>query len=272
MGRPIARPLTPVDPQLNDSFFLISHPFVKQLADSPGRVLLLMDATVAEALKNSHILARLDAGISAKKREQLAAQRTFYVPEVKFLAGVNHNFHRDGASADGGVLSVPGMAVQIPPPDDTAWSASVTAQIPLFTSGLRSAEVSRTKSELRQLTLIRADAARQIETAVRQAMHQSGASFPGIGLSRDAVTAADKNLSLVTDAYEKGVMSIIDLLDAQTAALRAQQGAANAVYDFLIDLANIQRLLGQVDFSMESDLKNRLLKRIETQLSSNLQP
>lgn len=266
MGRPIGTLLTPVDTQLKDPFFLISYKAVYLLADSPGRALLLMDATVAEALSNSHVLARIDAGISAKEREQLAARRSFYIPEVRFQAGASHNFLRDGAAEDGGLLPIAGTAISIAPPDDTAWSASITAQVPLFTSGSRRAEISRTSSELRNLTLIRTDTARQIETAVRQAMHQSGASFPGIQLSRDAASAAKKNLSLVTDAYEKGVMSIIDLLDAQTAALKAQQGEANAVYDFLIDLANIQRLLGQVDFSIETALKTRLLQRIEAQI------
>ena len=43
-------------------------------------------------------------------------------------------------------------------------------------------------------------------------------------------------------------MSIIDLLDAQNAAVRTREAAANAVYDFLIDLLEVERALGKFYF------------------------
>ena len=58
-----------------------------------------------------------------------------------------------------------------------------------------------------------------------------------------AADAARQNLELVADAYRRGVLSIQDLLDAQNAALVADQRAANAVYDFLMDLENAQRAI-----------------------------
>ena len=45
--------------------------------------------------------------------------------------------------------------------------------------------------------------------------------------------------------YE-GVLSIIDLLDAQSAALVAEQSAANATYQFLLDLMEAERAIGGV--------------------------
>jgi len=59
-----------------------------------------------------------------------------------------------------------------------------------------------------------------------------------------AADAARKNLTLVTASYARGIKSIIDLIDAQNSALVADQQAANAVYDFLIDLMAVQRSLG----------------------------
>jgi outer membrane protein TolC len=43
-------------------------------------------------------------------------------------------------------------------------------------------------------------------------------------------------------------VDIIDLLDAQNAALNAGLAAANAVYDFLIDLVEVERSVGKLYF------------------------
>ena len=49
---------------------------------------------------------------------------------------------------------------------------------------------------------------------------------------------------MVSDSYVQGIKSIIDLLDAQNQALLAELDAANAVYNFLIDLMGVQRSIG----------------------------
>ncbi len=43
----------------------------------------------------------------------------------------------------------------------------------------------------------------------------------------------------------------IDLLDAQNAALVAEESAINAVFVFQIDLMNLQRSLGQFSFFLD---------------------
>ena len=70
-------------------------------------------------------------------------------------------------------------------------------------------------------------------------------------LAADAAGAARRNLALVTDAYEQGVLSILDLIDAQNAALVAEQSAATAVYDYLIDLMDAHRASGRFGLFME---------------------
>ena len=89
------------------------------------------------------------------------------------------------------------------------------------------------------------------------------ASYPSIQLSRDAAVASDKNLELVTDSYERGILSIIDLLDAQNQALSANLAAANSIYDFLVDLMKVQRSLGMFVFFMDEDQKQLWFQKME---------
>ena len=103
--------------------------------------------------------------------------------------------------------------------------------------------------------LTRSSFAERVEQQVLTSSNLVRASWPGISLSQDAAVAAGKNLQLVSDSYERGVLSIIDLLDAQNLALVSNQAAANAVFDFLVDLMKVQRSSGQFVFLEEEEVQ-----------------
>lgn len=90
--------------------------------------------------------------------------------------------------------------------------------------------------------------AERTELRIRAGMFAAGSTYPAIDLLGEAADAARKSLALTRDAYSQGLVPIIDLLDAQNATLVAEASAANAVYDFLIDLMEIQRSTNTFDF------------------------
>ncbi len=94
----------------------------------------------------------------------------------------------------------------------------------------------------------RAAVANRIEQRVRSTLHDTGASYTAIGLARQSAAAARRNFELVQDSYGRGVVSIIDLLDAQNAAVTAEAAAANAINDFLLDLMEVERAVGRFGF------------------------
>ena len=57
-------------------------------------------------------------------------------------------------------------------------------------------------------------------------------------------------------------MTVTDLVDAQFSAFNADQEAANAVYDFLIDYLRLQRYTGRFDIvatdAERAEMKERL--------------
>lgn len=65
------------------------------------------------------------------------------------------------------------------------------------------------------------------------------------------------------DAYSRGVVNIIQLLDAQNAAFIAQLRAENAVHDFLIDFMEVQRSIGTFDIFMSAEEREAWFKRLE---------
>ena len=94
--------------------------------------------------------------------------------------------------------------------------------------------------------------AERIEQRVRSAAHTVGASYAGIGQTLKAAEAASKSLDVVRDAYSRGVVSVVDLLDAQNAALVSDLAAADAYYTFVIDLVAVGRAIGLLSFTTEA--------------------
>lgn len=186
----------------------------------------------------------LEAAISAQKRGTTQAQRAFWSPTVSLFGDLTENFARNGEGAD-----YPADR------DDTDWSAGVQVSLPLYSGGKKSAALKRSREKLSQLQYERDAMASRIEEQILNGVHRVRASYPGIRLSNDAADAARRNLILVTDAYVRGIKSIIDLIDAQNQSLVADQQAANAIYDFLIDIMTVQRRTGS--FFLFSPLKER---------------
>ncbi len=149
------------------------------------------------------------------------------------------------------------------PPDRNTWSVGVEATLPLFTGGERASLLRQSTAELARLRQRRADVAESIELRIRAAMTGIQTTFPSIELARQAAEAALKNRELVTDSYSRGVVSVIELLDAQNAALVAEQFAANAVYDFLLDLMELQRAANGFGFMMTDAGRDEWFGRFE---------
>ena len=99
-----------------------------------------------------------------------------------------------------------------------------------------------------------------LQAGVLQQVLSTQARFDRIGYSNTAATSGHNNLELVTEAYGRGVMTVTDLVDAQFSAFNADQNAANAVYDFLIDYLRLQRFTGQFDI-VASDADRAAMKQ-----------
>ena len=197
------------------------------------------DYVVMDGLETSPELQGFDELISAQERIVLSAERAFWLPDFSAQGEVSELLSEDGEGQRGD------SAADL---DDTTWQVGVLATFPLFKGGGKSATKRRTQEELQGLVLERSATAERIERRILNAINLIRASYPSISLSRDAAEASSKNLELVTDAYERGVLPIISLLDAQSRALTDDLRATDAVYGFLNDLVLVQRAIGKYVF------------------------
>jgi len=241
LHRPINAPFRVADVSETDPFALSPDEFTR-LIDNPRSYSYYTDFILQMGFDLSPELAQLKAQMGAKQREIVNRKRAFWLPDFSISGRYGENFNQSGL----GVGSTEG---------DSDWDVSVKASLPLFDSGLRRTELSRSKLERMQLMALYDASHEQVEQQIRANIHEAVASFANIKLSKQAASSAAKNLELVTDSYAKGLLSIIDLLDAQNAGRQADEAAANAVYDFLIDIMNMQRSVGLFEFMLSEPEK-----------------
>ena len=256
MDRPLTEEFASAEAGIQDPFPVIRDQRIFAYLETPRKIRVLQDFFMAESLELSPELKSINAQLAAQKRVLVFSKREFWLPTIELRGSVVEMFDKsgDGSEYPSGTMDVP---------DDTNWSVGVSATLPLFNGGERTAERRQALEEIEKLTMERAAAAGRVSKRVLMAMSRVRASYPGIRLSKDAAESSANNLQLVTDSYVRGVLSIIDLLDAQNLFLVAEQQSANAVYDFLTDLMDVQRAVGTFFLYAEEDERDAWFAKTE---------
>lgn len=127
---------------------------------------------------------------------------------------------------------------------DNAWSAGLTMSVPLFTGFSTSARVTQEEMALRSLEQ-QGDALRQqVSLDVWNAYSALKEADERIDNTKIFVENTRENLNIAEGQYKEGVGSMIEVTDAQNALLTAEQSHIEALADFKIAVAQLERSLG----------------------------
>lgn len=254
LAYPLEQPFKLADVALDEQVSLLLSPRVTPYADNLISLTRFKQFLVQTGLRASTELLQIDADLAVQKRLLLAAKRSFYSPTVTLSGQAFQLLGETGAGAD---QEVPGA------PDDTDWNLSLNASLPLWEGGGRSADMREARESLKSLRLQRRTTSQQVEQRIRNAVHQLVSAYTSIELLTKAAQFSRKNFDLVADAYSRGTVQLIDLLDAQTTYLQAEQNAANANYQFLLDLMEMERALGRFTFFAAPDEREAWIAALE---------
>ena len=242
LGQPLALREASFDEPFATSFSEISQ--MIQSPDDYNRFSLFF---IDRALRQAPELEQLDTQINAKRRELASQRRAYWLPDFSIGGRYTDNLSQSGLGAGP-------QAGQ----DMNDWSVGVQATLPLFSGGLKKANVNRADYELRQLHALRSSFATRVEESIRNELHTAQAAYSQIELSATAADSSRKNFDLVSDAYARGTVNIIELLDAQESSLAASAAAAESRYSFLITIMSMQRAIGSYDFLLPPEAREEL--------------
>lgn len=252
LRRPLEESFRVEEIGLDDPRLMTRHERFHRFIDNPWRFRVLRMFLVNEGLANAPELKQLAEAVGVQDRLVTSARSSFFSPTIGAEGEVSRILHRSGAGTQAPAVG-----------GDATWQVGVSASLPLFEGGARFSGWRQAQDELAKLRFEEKAARDRIEQRIRSSLHTMGGSFASIKLSQSAAAAARKNLELTVDAYSRGVVAILALLDAQNAALVAEQASANAVYDFLADLMEVERSVGSFSFFLSDGEMDELLNRLE---------
>jgi outer membrane protein len=246
LHRPATQRIVTVDAGLEEPMGFVASPRTQAYIDTPAKWAIFMEHSVDAARKRAPEIAQVDAQIAAQDRSLSAARRAFFLPDFALVSQGSDAFERSGA----GSQPLPGG------PDEESWNITLQASIPVFTGGAKRAEVSRARHGRQQLDAQRDSVVDSIDARTRAALQRIGSSYPAIELAQRAANASAENLSMVADAYGRGIVSVTELIDAQEADLSSQLAAAQARFNFLADFIDVLRATGSFDVLLDPASRN----------------
>jgi len=273
-NQPLEKEFIAEQTSLDDSHFGISDTRVQNYISSEGRYTVLRDFLVQEGLRENPAIQKISLAQQAQRRALSSAKASFWVPTVAFEFQGSSRMAKDGLGTEGLQFELPpemNLDFDIPKPPDERWHAALNFSIPLFEGGRKLAEKSKAALELESLRFQHRALSERVEQEIRTALFATGSSYPAITLAMDAADAARKNLEIVTESYSRGTVSILELLDAQNFDLVAEQVAASSVFDFMIDMVNVERAVGKFWFMRSLQNKETMIESLE-QFAREYQP
>jgi outer membrane protein TolC/ABC-type transporter Mla MlaB component len=186
-----------------------------------------LDTFVARAMENHPGLARLDAQ-RGRAEQAVRAERGAWLPTVAAFG------MRELHTSDLNIVS-------------PTWAAGVTASFTLFDGMERGHRVAAARSQQSRVQLLDARARRDIATLVEQ-------KYRTLARAREQFEGLDKTLELAAEmlrvrqrAFQEGMGTSIEVVDAQLALQGLQLQRLASAFDFDVALAELLEATGDAD-------------------------
>lgn len=130
-------------------------------------------------------------------------------------------------------------------PLENQWTLNGALTIPLFDAGALRAQVRDARSTVEadriQLRQLEKDVTADVESAYATLL----SAVDSIGAARTLVEEARENLAAASEKYRLGLGLVIETVDAQVQLFNAETSATQALYDYYIARAGLDRAVGR---------------------------
>jgi len=267
LNQPLDDELQLQKPRLGDKIFLLNQATLFEALQKSKNQKKGFKFWQQIALEKAPELALARSQLLVRERNLLAARRSLSIPTVALTGEYRKRVNKNGAGVDQLDFTIPGTGEKIGgTTDEVEWAAAVTADLALYAGGGRLARIQTANADVNQARLFVDEAQLSIRAQLLRQYYIMIAALRNIENARVAADAGEKNLELVVDSYASGVVTIIDLLDAQLAALTSALDSVNSEYDFLMEYFRLQRISGSFDVLLEAQDRDKLRSELRVHL------
>jgi outer membrane protein TolC len=127
----------------------------------------------------------------------------------------------------------------------SSWSVGAVVSLSLFDGGRTAAAAAQIDAQADALGHRLEDLERRVRLEVTQRLLELGTARQAAGVAVANLDSAHENVRVARDRYHEGVIPSSELLDAETALLRAGLDRTNALAQVRVALANLERAVGR---------------------------
>ena len=134
-------------------------------------------------------------------------------------------------------------------PDEavTTRSIGLTLSIPIFDGGQREGRISENRSRVRQESIRMKDVSDQVTLEVRNALLTLESSTQQVAVAEKGLELALKELTFAKDRFAAGLVTNIEVTNAQASVARARDNQIEALFRFNASRINLARAKGEID-------------------------
>ncbi|SDE47472.1 TolC family protein [Sporomusa acidovorans] len=130
-------------------------------------------------------------------------------------------------------------------PDDTNnWSVGASASWSIFDGGVTKSKINQAESSLNKAKLQNDQTLDSIEQEVRQGYLNMKEAEKRLANTEVTVTKANEDLYIAQESYKAGVATNLDIFDAQLALTQAKTNHVQALYDYDVNKAKLDKAMG----------------------------
>ncbi len=232
---------------------------VYEIIDNPIQRKKLIRFLVQEAKNNAPELKALEYNIRAAERTSSLYLRSRYLPTIALAGQYNYTFSREGEGSHYPTGSTP---------PDGYYTAGLSISLPIFQRNQLNLNRRKSMIQEQQLEIRKESVELALERNVHDIILSLTNQISNIQISKISAEASKESLELVRISYSNGAVSITSLIDAQQAYIQAQQLQTNATYNYLINILQLERIIGYF-FMLHNENENHQFEQRFMQYGMN---
>ena len=124
----------------------------------------------------------------------------------------------------------------------------VTLSIPIFSGGSKFYKIKQTRNSLEQLSLQREDTQRNLQLAIKQYIDNMNTCVKRFDASLKGVEQAERGYMISQKRYDTGAGTLLEMNDSELALTQAKLNFNQAIYDYMVAKADLEKVLGRQEF------------------------
>ena len=149
-------------------------------------------------------------------------------------------------------LSLTGLYQWTAMNNDFMWNpysmVGVSLSIPIFSGGSKFYKIKQTRNSIEQLSLQREDTQRNLQLAIKQYIDNMNTCVKRFDASQKGVEQAERGYMISQKRYDTGAGTLLEMNDSELALTQAKLNFNQAIYDYMVAKADLEKVLGQQEF------------------------